>query len=70
MEVIVLRRFLDKHTGEVRKPGDVLEITEERFEEIMKTGKLVEKISEEASKTKEDIDKVAEPKKSNKKTNK
>lgn len=51
MKVIVLRKFIDKYTGEVHKPEDVLEITEERFEEILKVGKLVKKVTEEKKKT-------------------
>lgn len=70
MKVKVLRKFLDKHTGEVHKPGDVLEITEERFEEILKVGKLVEKVSKEKTEPEEVAETVAEPKKRTRKTSK
>lgn len=46
-DVKVLSGFTDKHTGKKYKKGDVIKgITEERFNEILKTGKLVEKLSE------------------------
>lgn len=63
MKVIVLRKFLDKHTGEVHKPGDILEITEERFAEILKVGKLVEKVSEETTEPEvsEEVEETTEP---------
>jgi hypothetical protein len=38
-----LKNFRDKHTGKIRKAGDVFKVTEERFEEIIKVGKFVEK---------------------------
>lgn len=69
MKVVVLRKFLDKYTGEIHKPDDVLEITEERFEEILKVGKLVEKVSEEKTET-EELEKPAETKKRTRKTSK
>lgn len=71
MKVVVLRKFLDKYTGEIHKPGNVLEITEERFEEILKVGKLVEKVSEEKAEAEEGAEKAPEKKKkSTKKTSK
>lgn len=41
--VIALRKFNDKRTGDFRKPGDVFEVTQERFDEILAAGEFVEK---------------------------
>lgn len=46
MNVKVLKKFKDKHTGEVYKKGDFLTITEERFKEILTVGQFVYKIPE------------------------
>lgn len=46
MKVKVTRRFRDKYTGEVYKKGDCIEITEERYNEIMSVGKFVFKIAQ------------------------
>lgn len=41
----VLVSFTDKHTGKKHKKGDVIKgITETRFNEILKKGKLVEAV--------------------------
>ena len=42
-EVKCLQNFRDKHTGKIRKAGDVFKVTEERFKEILEVGKFVEK---------------------------
>lgn len=42
MKVIVKSEFSDKYTGVLYKPGDVLEITDERFTEIQGVGDFVE----------------------------
>lgn len=42
-EVKCLKNFRDKHTGKIRKAGDVFKVTEERFKEILEVGKFVEK---------------------------
>lgn len=42
-EVKCLQNFRDKHTGKIRKAGDVFKVTEDRFDEILKVGKFVEK---------------------------
>lgn len=47
MKVKVLERFKDKYTGKVHEADKVMDVTEERFEEILTVGKFVEKISEE-----------------------
>lgn len=44
MKVKVIRGFRDKYTGERYKRGRVLDITEERYTEIMQVGKLVFRI--------------------------
>lgn len=44
MKVKVLHKFTDKYTGEHHVRGDVLDITEERYREIMSVGDLVFKI--------------------------
>ena len=46
MNVKVLKKFKDKHTGEVYKKGDWLTITEERFKEILQVGQFVYKVPE------------------------
>lgn len=52
MKVKVIKKFIDKHTGEVHKEGDILNIKKDRFEEINKVADdLVEEIPEEPKKT-------------------
>lgn len=46
MKVKVIKKFVDKHTKEVRKVGEVLTISKDRFEEILTVGKLVEEVKE------------------------
>ena len=47
MKVKVTRKFRDKYTGELHKKGDLLEITEERYNEIMSVGSFVYKIAQD-----------------------
>lgn len=42
MKAKVIKPFRDQYSGEVYKAGDVLTITRERYEEILKTAPLVE----------------------------
>ena len=42
MKVKVLKKFKDKHTGEIRKVDDVLIVSKKRYEEILKAGNYVE----------------------------
>lgn len=42
LTVVVASKFIDRHTGEARNPGDVIEVTQERLEEILAAGKYVE----------------------------
>lgn len=45
-QVKCLKNFRDKHTGKIRKTGDIFKVTEERFKEIISVGELVEKYTE------------------------
>ena len=45
-QVKCLKNFRDKHTGKIRKKGDIFKVTEERFEEILSVDELVEKYTE------------------------
>lgn len=56
MNVIVKEEFRDKYTDEVYKSGTKLEITEERFNEILEVGNFVEEYKE-SKKTKKKKDK-------------
>ena len=52
MKVKVLRNFYDKANDEVlRKAGDEMVISQERFEEILSVGDFVEEIKEETKKS-------------------
>ena len=47
MKVKVLKKFIDRHTGEVHKIGDTLNIKKDRLEEIKRVDEsLVEEIPE------------------------
>lgn len=47
MKVKVIKRFIDKHTGELHKADDILNITKARFDEIKAVDEtLVEEIAE------------------------
>ena len=46
MKVKVIRKFRDKYTGELHRKGDFLEITEERYAEIMSVGNLVRQVAQ------------------------
>lgn len=46
MKVKVMRKFRDRYTGAIYNKGDLLEITEERYNEIMSVGKIVYKIAQ------------------------
>ncbi len=47
MKVKVTRKFIDKYSGLHHVKGDVLDITEERYNEIMSVGNLVVKIAQD-----------------------
>ena len=46
MIVKVTRRFRDKYTGEIYLKGNLLEITKERYDEIMSVGNFVYQIEQ------------------------
>lgn len=52
MKAKVVQKFRDKHTKEVYEPGQVLEVTKKRFEEMNSTshGVFVEEVKEEPKK--------------------
>lgn len=47
MKVKVTRKFTDKYTKELYNKGDVLDITEERYAEILSVGNLVFPIAQD-----------------------
>lgn len=47
MKAKVLKKFRDKHTGEIHNPGDVIKISKKRYEEIMTVGNYVEEVKAE-----------------------
>ena len=49
MKVKVLERFKDKYTGEIHEADKVMDVTKERFEEILTVGKFVEEIVEKVA---------------------
>lgn len=61
MKVKVIREFIDRHTGKLHLVGDTLEITDERYAEIGKSGKFVE--VQPDSTPAESVSPVSEPKK-------
>lgn len=50
MKVKVLQNFRDKHTNKGYRTGDVIEITEQRFQEILKKGSFVESVEKAVKK--------------------
>jgi hypothetical protein len=47
MKAKVLKRFKDKHSGEIYNAGDVITISKKRYDEILEVDRLVEKIAPE-----------------------
>lgn len=47
MKVKVLAGFKDKYTGKRYYPGETIEVTQKRIDEILEKGKLVEPMPEE-----------------------
>ena len=45
MKAKVLQKFKDKYSGEIHNEGDILNISKERFEEILTVAPLVEKVA-------------------------
>lgn len=56
MKAKVLKRFRDKHTGELHKEGTTLTIPKERFDEILTAGPFVEAVKTGKSKEKKEAD--------------
>lgn len=52
MKVKVLIGFKDKKTGERYQPGQNIEVTEKRAEEILKKGRLIEAVPAETAEEK------------------
>lgn len=46
MKVRILKRFKDKHTGEIYASGEEVDFSEERVQEILESQKLIELIDE------------------------
>ena len=61
MKVKVLVKFTDKYTHEIYNKGDVLTITETRYEEIMSVGQFVQKLCEIPARSPSDAVKVDRP---------
>lgn len=50
INVVVKKQFTDRRTGLIRKPGEKLNITDERFREIKRSGDYVEIVKDEPKK--------------------
>ncbi len=48
MKAKVLKRFRDKHTGKIHKPGDIITISKKRYAEILEVDVLVEEVKNTA----------------------
>jgi len=49
MKVKVTHKFKDKHSGKLHSKGEVLEISEERYQEIASVGNFVQIVPEDAT---------------------
>lgn len=61
MKVKALVRFKDKYTKKVHKVDDEWDVTEERYEEILKKGKLVAIVEEPTETPEEPAEAPEEP---------
>lgn len=68
MKVKVLKDFKDKYTGARHTAGEVLNVSKERFEEILTVDVLVEAVAEDIAEAPEEA--VEQPKKATRKTTK
>lgn len=59
MRALVIKRFRDKESKKVFCPGDNIEVSEERFSELVAAGDYVEKVQDEASEADEEAENVA-----------
>ncbi len=46
MKAKVLEKFRDKYSGKYYKADDIITISKERYNEILKVGKLVEEVKD------------------------
>ncbi len=46
MKVRVTNDFIDRHTGDLHKAGEIMEVTKKRLNEIKSAGEFVETINE------------------------
>ena len=51
MKAKVIKKFRDKKTKEIRKTGEIFEVSKKRFEEILAVGPFVEEYKEEPAET-------------------
>ena len=56
MKAKVIKRFKDKHTGELHQKGTTITITKERFEEILSVGPFIEAVKTGKTKEKKEPD--------------
>lgn len=56
MKAKVLKRFKDKHTGELHQKGTTITVSKERFDEIMSVGPFVEAIKTGKTKKEKESD--------------
>ena len=68
MKVKVLKDFKDKYTGKRHTAGETINVSKERFEEILTVDKLVEAVEEDIAETTEEA--VEQPKKTTRKATK
>lgn len=59
MKAKILKKFKDKNTGRIYIPGEVVDFTEQRVEEILEKTKLIE-VQEEEVAPEETIEEVQE----------
>lgn len=60
MKVKVLKKFRDKHTGEIYKRGEIITVSKKRFAEILTVAPLVEEVKESTDEPKADEPKADE----------
>jgi len=67
MKVGVKKAFRDKFSKELRKPGDIIEVTEERGAELIELGYVIEleKAQPEATEKKKNVGHTPKKKKGN-----
>ena len=53
MKVTVINDFIDRHTGDLHKAGETIEVTKKRLNELKEAGDFVETVSETKVTTKD-----------------